>query len=207
MKEVKKNILVCTHLAKNASGGTKTEKARNCCHTSLPCDGDAKDLTIDFVRQQFPVRLSFAMTINKSQGQTLRRVGLDVSQSPCFSHGHLYVAMSRVCSRNDIKICLPPQGDTNLYNCVHQEVISAIEESVGGIKMKVSKERRNQLKRDLRLTEAVYAKAMHERAANPSENPAVVCSPDADGSPIDDKEHEINNRMWKVSCSNSLDKG
>ena len=201
VKEVKKNILVCTHLAEECEWRNKNgKKPETVAIPRLPCDGDAKDLTIDFVRQQFPVRLSFAMTINKSQGQTLRRVGLDVSQSPCFSHGHLYVAMSRVCSRNDIKICLPPQGDTNLYNCVHQEVISAIEESVGGIKMKVSKERRNQLKRDLRLTEAVYAKAMHERAANPSENPAVVCSPDADGSPIDDKEHEINN----PACGRSL---
>ena len=34
-----------------------------------------------------------------------------------------------------------------------------------------------QLKRDLKLTEAVYANAMHELAANPSEDPTVLCSP------------------------------
>ena len=46
-------------------------------------------------RKQFPIRLSFAMTINKSQGQTLTTVGLDL-RNPCFSHGQLYVGLSRV---------------------------------------------------------------------------------------------------------------
>jgi len=35
---------------------------------------------------QFPIRLAFAMTINKSQGQTMSVCGLDLSTS-CFSHG------------------------------------------------------------------------------------------------------------------------
>ena len=201
VKEVKKNILVCTNLTEECEWkkNNGAERPQPVAIPRLPCDGDAKDLTIDFTRQQFPVRLSFAMTINKSQGQTLRRVGLDVSQSPCFSHGHLYVAMSRVCSRTDIKICLPPRGDTYLYNCVHQEVISAVEESVGGIKMKISAERRKQLKRDLRLTEADYAKSLHDLAANPTEDPSVIRKPknlqtSADGeSPIDDDEYEACN--------------
>ena len=200
VKEVKKNILVCTHLAEECEWkkNNGAERPKPVAIPRLPCDGDAKDLTIDFTRQQFPVRLSFAMTINKSQGQTLRRVGLDVSQSPCFSHGHLYVAMSRVCSRNDIKICLPPRGDTYLYNCVHQEVISAVHESVGGIKIKISAERRKQLKRDLRLTEADYAKSLHDLAANPTEDPSVHepknLQTSADGeNPIDDYTHEACN--------------
>ena len=41
-------------------------------------------------RLQFPLRLSFAMTINKSQGQSLKTTGLFLSR-PCFSHGQLYV--------------------------------------------------------------------------------------------------------------------
>lgn len=42
-------------------------------------------------RRQFPIRLSFAMTINKSQGQTFDRLELFLPQ-PVFSHGQRYVA-------------------------------------------------------------------------------------------------------------------
>ncbi|RYQ82675.1 ATP-dependent DNA helicase PIF1-like [Arachis ipaensis] len=46
-----------------------------------------------FQRRQFPVSLSFAMTINKSQGQTLSTVDLFLRR-PVFCHGQLYVALS-----------------------------------------------------------------------------------------------------------------
>ncbi|XP_025631658.1 uncharacterized protein [Arachis hypogaea] len=46
-----------------------------------------------FQHRQFPVSLSFAMTINKSQGQTLSTVGLFL-RHPVFCHGQLYVALS-----------------------------------------------------------------------------------------------------------------
>jgi ATP-dependent DNA helicase PIF1 len=54
-------------------------------------------------RHQIPVRLSFAMTINKSQGQTFNRLGLLLPQS-VFSHGQLYVAFSRVRSLASIRV-------------------------------------------------------------------------------------------------------
>lgn len=43
------------------------------------------------------------MTIHKSQGQTLRSVGVYLPR-PVFAHGLLYVAMSRVGDRNDVRI-------------------------------------------------------------------------------------------------------
>ena len=39
-------------------------------------------------RQQFPVRVAYPMTINKSQGQTFNRAGVWL-ESPVFSHGQL----------------------------------------------------------------------------------------------------------------------
>ncbi|EOA22345.1 hypothetical protein CARUB_v10002961mg, partial [Capsella rubella] len=49
--------------------------------------------------------LAFAMTINKSQGQSLERVGLNLPKH-VFSHGQLYVAFSRVTSKKGLKIII-----------------------------------------------------------------------------------------------------
>ena len=50
-------------------------------------------------RKQFPVIPGFAMTINKSQGQTFKMVGIDL-ENEVFSHGQLYVAISRCTSKD-----------------------------------------------------------------------------------------------------------
>ena len=62
---------------------------------------------ITFHRMQFPVRC-YAMTINKSQGQTLKHVGLDL-RGDVFCHGQLYVAVSRTTSRNNILCLVRPE--------------------------------------------------------------------------------------------------
>ena len=53
------------------------------------------DVNLPFTleRTQFPLRLSYCMTINKSQGQTFSRLGIFLP-SPVFAHGQLYVAFS-----------------------------------------------------------------------------------------------------------------
>ncbi|KAG2203527.1 hypothetical protein INT46_011432 [Mucor plumbeus] len=71
-------------------------------------------LPLSFSRTQFPVRLVFAMTINKAQGQTMDRVGLYLPKH-VFSHGQLYVALSRVKSPAAIKIMID-DTDSSIKN-------------------------------------------------------------------------------------------
>lgn len=57
------------------------------------------------IRRQFPIIVSYAMTINKSQGQTLDSVGLYLPRS-VFSHGQLCVAFSRIRTKAGLKILI-----------------------------------------------------------------------------------------------------
>ena len=61
------------------------------------------------------------ITINKSQGATLKKVGIYLN-SPCFSHGQLYVAMSRVSAFEDICIATNSIRDGITKNVVYTEV-------------------------------------------------------------------------------------
>ncbi|CAN1774479.1 ATP-dependent DNA helicase PIF1 [Linum perenne] len=83
-------------------------------------------LNIVLSRRQYPVAICFAMTINKSQGQTLKQVGLCL-QHQVFSHGQLYVALSRVTTRSGLKI-LSCDVDGNhlntMQNIVYKEILA-----------------------------------------------------------------------------------
>ncbi len=53
------------------------------------------------IRKQFPLRLAYCMTYNKSQGQEFQKILIDV-RKPVFSHGFLYVGNSRIRNSQDI---------------------------------------------------------------------------------------------------------
>ncbi|XP_022178880.1 ATP-dependent DNA helicase RRM3-like [Myzus persicae] len=79
------------------------------------------DFPVEFRRVQFPIKVCFAMTINKAQGQTLTYCGVDLLLDNCFSHGQSYVAFSRV-GRPDHLYVYAPQNKT--LNVVCQEVLT-----------------------------------------------------------------------------------
>ena len=91
------------------------------------------DSTLPFSirRRQFPLRPAFAMTANKSQGQTLARVGIYLGRD-FFSHGQLYVALSRCGNKDEIRI-LSRVGNKEGYagkvmrNCVFKEVLCKLK--------------------------------------------------------------------------------
>ena len=73
-------------------------------------------------RRQFPVRRCFAMTINKAQGQSFDRAGVDL-RLPVFMHGQLYVALSRVTDVDRLHVLLPEGDDDRVENVVYRELL------------------------------------------------------------------------------------
>jgi ATP-dependent exoDNAse (exonuclease V) alpha subunit len=100
------------------------------------CPSDDEMFPFQFKRKQFPIRLSFAMTINNAQGQTIPNAGMYLPES-VFSHGQLYVALSRATTRSNIRILVVRPEDkkdkkkktkvngTYTKNIVYKEVLTS----------------------------------------------------------------------------------
>ena len=88
---------------------TGAQKGKTVFIPRVTINSGETDLPFTLKRRQFPVRLAFAMTINKSQGQSVERVGLYLAE-PVFAHGQLYVALSRATSKDGIKVVVLNPG-------------------------------------------------------------------------------------------------
>ncbi|KAD0975278.1 hypothetical protein E3N88_43475 [Mikania micrantha] len=94
--------------------------------TRIPLTPSDKKIPFKFQRRQFLIVVCFAMTINKSQGQLLSKVGLFL-KDPVFTHGQLYIALSRVKSKDGLKLLIldkDGQLTNKTTNVVYKEVFT-----------------------------------------------------------------------------------
>ena len=97
-------------------------------HINLTC-GDSEMLSVRFIKRQFPIKLAFALTINRSQGQSFERLGL-LLEIPGFAHGQLYDGFSRGTSRRGVCVILGERAwgdvteEANTPNIVRSEIFS-----------------------------------------------------------------------------------
>jgi hypothetical protein len=84
-------------------------------------------MAFKLIRLQYLVRLAFSMTLNKSQGPSLKYVGVNV-QEQVFSQGQLYVALSPATSGARVSVMLPETSarDRHCLNVVYNEVFEGL---------------------------------------------------------------------------------
>ena len=124
MNGTRLSVTSCLRYTIQATVLTGTHKGNSVCIPRVNLTvSDDDDLHIKFIRRQFPVKLAFCMTINKSQGQTFSKVGLLLATRP-FSHGQVYVALSRCGNSSAIKVWTAAdlQVDANNYGVIENIV-------------------------------------------------------------------------------------
>ncbi|CAN0875211.1 ATP-dependent DNA helicase PIF6 [Linum grandiflorum] len=120
--------ILITHLGTNVIRGLIVGGSYECTIAIIPrivLDKTDPKWPFTLKRRQYPLRLCYGMTINKSQGQTLDEIGIFLPK-PVFSHGQLYVALSRVRSAAGIHIVLHGADEEAVQNCTRNIVYAEI---------------------------------------------------------------------------------
>jgi len=76
-------------------------------------------------RRQFLIRLYFAITVNKSQGQSFNFIRVNL-RIPVFTHRQLYVALLRVTDIRGLSLLLRQGGNATTTNIIYPEVLLAV---------------------------------------------------------------------------------
>jgi hypothetical protein len=85
---------------------------------------ETSGLPFNFTRRQFPISPAYCLSVHKSQGQSLRRVGF-VADTDAFSHGQVFVAMSRVGSWEQF-VFYSPREETFIKNKVSKRLMNSV---------------------------------------------------------------------------------
>ena len=125
VKDMRNNLLVLSPLDSNGP---------DILVPRLPMVCSDSKLGIPFTRRQYPILLSYNMTVNRCQGQTLKVTGLELPRD-VFTHGQVYTSFSRggepselhvfadQTQFNALPIGLLENGTTYIKNVVWPELL------------------------------------------------------------------------------------
>ena len=82
---------------------------------------EASGLPFTVLRRQYPIIPAYCLSVHKAQGQSLLKVGLIFESDP-FTHGQLYVALSRVACWLCIVVMMH-EGESAIKNLVHKHLL------------------------------------------------------------------------------------
>ena len=88
----------------------------------IPMYDRSNEFPFTLVRRQFPIRVAFAVTINKGQGQENQKVGIYLPE-PVFAHGQLYTAFSRGKRAENVSVLIKDNKEGFTDNIVYKELL------------------------------------------------------------------------------------